>query len=136
MPISYTIDYVQGVIFEVWRDDVTAADLHRHWRALHTDPEALAIRKTLVDVRGSRLLFTGDEMSDLVSSVVVPLLDGRDWITAILLEQPVHFGVSRQYQIFAERYSKDSIFHDYDEALHWLRDSGDDDAEERVFGKQ
>jgi hypothetical protein len=103
---------------------------------LLTDPEALAIRKTLVDVRGSRLLFTGDEMSELVASVVVPLLDGRDWISAILLEQSVHFGVSRQYQMFAERYSKDSIFHDYDQALQWLREPHGDDTEDGVGGKQ
>ena len=38
------------------------------------------------------------------------------------MDDPVQFGVSRQYQVFAERYSADSIFGSEDEALRWLMD--------------
>jgi hypothetical protein len=119
-PISYSVDLAQGVIFEVWRGDITAADLRRYWGTYLADPEVLSVRRTLVDMRAATILFSGNDLSNLVASVVIPALGGRDWKTAIVVEQPVQFGVSRQYQVFAERYSRDSIFHDPDEALRWL----------------
>jgi len=123
-PISYSIDKTLGVIFEVWCGDVTAADLRHYWEAYLANPEVLALWRTLVDLRSANIRFTGEELSSLVSNVVIPVLKGRDWKTAIVVEQPVQFGVSRQYHVFAERYSTDCIFHNYDEALHWLLQQG------------
>jgi hypothetical protein len=123
-PISYSIDKALGIIFEVWRGDVTAADLMRYWEAYLANPDVLALRRTLVDLRGANIRFTGKELSSLVSHVVIPVLKGRDWKTALVVEQPVQFGVSRQYHVFAEQYSTDCIFHDYDEALLWLHQQG------------
>ena len=57
----------------------------------------------------------------VVRTLVEPALNGRDWRSALLVGGSVHFGVSRQYQSFAEMYSKDAIFHDEDAALKWLR---------------
>ena len=62
--------------------------------------------------------------------MAIPALNGRDWTTAIVVDRPVQFGVSRQYHVFAERYSKDCIFHDYDAALRWLRQRGTGDPAE------
>ena len=83
----------------------------------------MQVRRGL-DLRGANIRFTGNELSNLVSTVVTPVLNGRDWRTAIVVEEPVQFGVSRQYQVFAERFSTDAIFHDYDEALRWLLQQG------------
>jgi len=47
-------------------------------------------------------------------------LKGRAWHTAIVVANPVQFGVSRQYQAFADRYSKDAIFGNEWDALRWL----------------
>ena len=121
-PISYAIDHNLGVIFEVWRGDVTADALRRYWESYLEDPDVLALRKTLVDLRDASIQFTGAELSSLVEAIVVPALKGRTWTTAIVAGQSVQFGVSRQYQVFAEHYSQDSIFHDYDTALQWLLD--------------
>jgi hypothetical protein len=125
-PISYSIDKVLGIIFEVWRGDVTAVDLKRYWEAYLANPDVLALRRTLVDLRGANIRFTGYELSNLVSTLVLPTLKGRDWKTAIVVDRPVQYGVSRQYQVFAEQYSKDFIFSDYDKALHWLHQEGDE----------
>lgn len=119
-PISYSIDPVQGVIFEVWHGDVTALDLGTYWRRYLEDPQVLAIRRTLVDLRGANLMFTGKELESLVSSIVIPTLKGLDWTTALVVGRPDQFGVSRQYQVFAEWYSKDCIFFDRESALQWL----------------
>ena len=128
-PISYTINRDLGVIFEVWKGDVTVADLQSYWQSYLADPEVLAIRRTVVDLRGANIQFTGNELSNLVAAVVIPVLQGRDWKTAIVVERPVQFGVSRQYQVFAERYSVDSIFYSPNEALYWLLQQGEDRVE-------
>ena len=120
MPISYAIDHQQSVIVETWTGDVAAADLAEHWRRYLADPAVLDLRRTLVDLRQCRILFTGAQLAAMVDTIVVPVLQGRDWRTALLTESPVQFGVSRQYQVFAENYSRDSIFSDPDEAMTWL----------------
>ena len=121
MPITYSIDPQQGVIFEKWSGDVLASDLASYWRSYLADPEVIAIRKTVVDLRDSNPRFTGAELSDLINTIVLPVLAGREWVTAIVVGKPVHVGVSRQYQVFAERYSRDAIFEEPEQALVWVQ---------------
>ena len=120
MPISYSIDLEKKVIFEVWAGDISAADLEIYWSTYLENPQVLSIRRTLVDLRTANILFHGDVFADLIVKIVQPVLAGRDWKTAIVVERPVQFGLSRQYQVFAETFSRDSIFHDYNEAVEWL----------------
>jgi hypothetical protein len=121
MPITYSIDPQHGVIFEKWSGDVPASDLASYWRSYLADPQVLAIRKTVVDLRDSNPTFTGAELADLINTVVLPVLAGREWVTAIVVGRPVHVGVSRQYQVFAERYSRDAIFEEPEQALAWVQ---------------
>jgi hypothetical protein len=120
MPITYSIDKRNGIISEVWTGQVSTMDLAAHWKRLLADPDALAIRRTLVDLRNSDIAFSGEQLFDLVRTVVEPTLNGRDWRSALLVGGSVQFGVSRQYQAFAQMYSNDAIFHDEDAALKWL----------------
>jgi hypothetical protein len=120
MPISYSIDAQLGVIVETWVGNVSARELAEYWRKYLADPEVLSLRRTLVDLRQSHPTFTGRELSDLISSIVDPILQGRDWKTAIIVDKPVQFGISRQYHVFAEHYSRDAIFSDPAAALEWL----------------
>lgn len=120
LPISYTVDSDAGTIVETWTGDITAKDLASYWKGYLADPEVLAIRRTLVDLRASHITFTGEELSHLVDTIVVPVLNGRMWKTAILVSDPVQFGVSRQYHVFAERFSNDAIFRDQPSAVQWL----------------
>ncbi|MCC6707715.1 MAG: hypothetical protein IT492_09155 [Gammaproteobacteria bacterium] len=119
MPISYTIDDTHHIVRTVWSGDVTAADVRAHWLVFLDDPLVMALRRTLTDLRGAQLKFSGDELYELIRDVVLPRLGDVGWKTAILVAQPEQFGVSRQYQVFA-RYSEDSIFHDEAPALAWL----------------
>jgi hypothetical protein len=120
MPISYSIDHERRFIVETWTGDVAEADLAAYWRRYLDDPEVLAVRRTLVDLRNCRILFRGEQLANLIDRIVRPALDGRDWKTAILVGGPLQFGVSRQYQAFAETYSRDAIFDRQDAALAWL----------------
>ncbi len=120
MPITYKIDRENRIIDEKWTGTVSRNDLSEFWSKFLEDPEVLDIRRTLVDLRESQITFTGSQMDTLIQSIVLPVLKGRDWKTAIVVTAPLQFGVSRQYQVFAERFSKDSIFNDMDEARCWL----------------
>lgn len=122
MPISYSIDEVNGVIHEVWTGDVYANDLAAYWKDYLQDPRVLELRKTLVDMRLALPHFTGTELSDLINSIAVPLMGRLTWKSALLVAHPHQYGVTRQYHVFAEIYSRDAIFHDRDEALSWLMD--------------
>ena len=120
MTIDYRLDPCNTYITETWRGSVSAADLREHWEHYLRDVRVLNLRRTLVDLRDASLSFTGEELAALVRSIVVPLLGGRDWITAIVVARPSQFGVSRQYHVFAELFSQDSIFYDIDTARSWL----------------
>lgn len=121
MPITYSIDSNQGVIFEQWFGEVSTTDLANYWRMYLADPTVLTIRKTVVDLRGSTPTFTGVQLASLIQEIVLPVLAGRDWITAIVVNRPVQFGFSRQYQVFAECFSRDAIFTEPDQALKWVQ---------------
>jgi hypothetical protein len=121
MPITYTIDAGRDVIFERWSGEVSADVLESYWRDLLSDTAALECRRTVVDLRGSQIAFNGSELRQLVRTVAVPLLDGRAWTTALVVDAPVSFGIARQYQVFADSYSSDAIFDDEDAAVAWLQ---------------
>jgi hypothetical protein len=123
MPITYTIDQEKKLITEVWTGEINAECLANYWKRYLDDPEVIALRRTLVDLRQAKILFAGSDLNFLIQSIVLPVLNGRDWKTAIVVEKPVQFGVSRQYQVFAEQYSKDAIFYDIEEASHWIAET-------------
>ena len=120
MPITYTIDREKKLILETWTGEVSASDLAEYWKRYLGDTEVLPLRRTVVDMREAVIRFTGWEMDRLIKDIVLPALEGRDWKTAIVVKEPTQFGVSRQYQVFAQRYSKDSIFSTVEEARTWL----------------
>lgn len=119
-PIVYRVDRERGLIFEQWRGTVTARDLEHYWKHMLADPEALAVRRTLVDLRDATLVFHGDDLMNLIATHVLPVLKGRTWHTAIVVANPVQFGVSRQYSAFADHFSDDAIFDNEWDALRWL----------------
>jgi len=84
------------------------------------DEQAMALRKSLSDLRGATLLFSEQELHLVVREVVVPLLKGRDWISAIVVRTPAQFQMGSRYQGFALAYSRDAIFSGLDEAKRWL----------------
>jgi hypothetical protein len=120
MPITYVIDQERNVIFETWSGEISAADLANYWRGYLADPEVMAIRRTVVDLRNSTPTFTGAELASLVRTIALPMIAGRDWVTALVVARPLQIGISRQYHVFAESYSEDAVFHDPDTALNWV----------------
>ena len=120
MPITYTTDREKKLITEVSTGEIKAECLAAYWKLYLEDPDVLAIRRTLVDLRQADILFKGADLDSLIQSIVLPVLKGKDWKTAIVVEKSLQYGVSRQYQVFAECYSKDAIFYDLEKARNWL----------------
>jgi hypothetical protein len=50
---------------------VGAEDLASHWRTYLADPSVMAIRRTVVDLRGCRIHFKGAQLSALIKNIVV-----------------------------------------------------------------
>jgi hypothetical protein len=120
MPIAYTIDSEKKLITEIWTGEISEECLAAYWKQYLADPNVLAIRRTLVDLRHANIIFNGSDLDYLIKTIVLPVLKGRDWKTAIVVENTLQFGVSRQYHVFADYYSKDAIFHNVEEAHRWL----------------
>jgi hypothetical protein len=120
MPIKYDIDRPRGIIIETWWGKITKETVAHHWEKCLSDPEVLDCRRTLADLRQTEIAFTGPELEQLVKAVAIPKLTGKKWKTAILVSNSLQFGSSRQYQVFAESFSKDSIFYDETAAILWL----------------
>jgi hypothetical protein len=120
MPISYTIDRERKLILEKWTGDIRHEDLAAYWKRYLADPEVMEIRRTIVDLRDAEILFSGMNFGFLIETIVLPALKGRRWTTAIVVADPAQYGLSRQYQVFADRYSCDSIFSSVDEAAKWI----------------
>jgi len=120
MPITYVLDRARNIIIETWTGRVRAVDLAAYWRIYLADPEAIRCRRTLVDLRHATILFTGAELAALVHTIVLPALHGKKWVSALLIDRAAQYGTARQYQIFAEHYSNDSICSDWNTALDWL----------------
>ena len=119
-PIRYRIDDARGLIFETWEGEISAVDLRNFLATYLDDPKVLELRRTLGDLRLAEIKFTGSDLMNIVSNVVIPRLRGASWKTAILVSKPVQYGVSRQWQVFAESFSEDSLFYDIDDAMTWL----------------
>jgi hypothetical protein len=120
LPITWTIDDGYGIVRQSWVGCVTAEELGVFFRAISSDPRALALGKALVDLRSFTPGFSGRELKNLIDTVVRPAVYPGRFISAIVVAEPVQVGLSRQYQVFSEAYSADQIFTDYDEALAWL----------------
>jgi hypothetical protein len=120
MPITFSIDTQRDYILEIWDGPVSAQELAAYWRSYLANPTVTNCRRTLVDMRNGFPLFTGEELEYLILTIVLPVLGNRHWRSALLVKDPLQFGVSRQYGVFSEIYSKDSIFYDFDAALTWL----------------
>ena len=128
MPITYAVDYTRNIIVETWRGTIAAHDLETYWRVYLADSDVMSCRRTLVDLRDAIVSFTGSDLSALVKTIALPALQGRRWATALLVSSPGQFGTSRQYQVFAEAYSADSLFTDSRAAEDWLLQQHPDDS--------
>ncbi len=121
-PISYEIDNELGIVRTTWCGTITAEDLRRYWKEYLADPQVRAVRRSVADIRNADFKFSGKELSNVVNEVVMPLIKDLEWRVAIVVAQPVQYGVSNQFRVFAEVFNSSQIFYDPDEAIAWIRE--------------
>jgi hypothetical protein len=120
MPIAYFVDTERGVVFSKWDGAVTADDLAQHCKKLFSDERAIAIGRSVADMRGAVIEFSGDDMRQVTGEMVVPAFQKRRWMTAVVVDGPTHYGVTRQFQAHADAFGRSAIFDNEAEALAWL----------------
>lgn len=120
MPISYEFDLAPGFMIETWSGDIDIADVVDFWADVDGSEQSRVIRRSLADVRHATPNFTPQQLHAAVRDVLLPRRQGRDWVTAILVQSVQQFRMSQQYQVFAEYSSRIEIFSKRDEALIWL----------------
>jgi len=132
MPITYEVFPFDGVIRETWCGEITISVLRLHWETMLRDHECLRLRRTLADLRQASLEFSERELQDAVREVGFPLLEGRDWISAIVVRRSLQLRMASRYHAVASIFSQDAIFSMEEEAQRWLArqekrspDSGD-----------
>lgn len=118
--IAYVVDPGLDLVLEEWSGDITRDALAAHWSGLMQDMTALRCRRTLVDFSAATIHLHGQDLVELIDNVLLPALQGRRWITAIVAASAVQYGFGRQYLAFGARFSNTRIFREVDEALAWL----------------
>ncbi|MFN7957876.1 MAG: hypothetical protein U0P46_06110 [Holophagaceae bacterium] len=126
MGIVYRVDSKAEIVFTTWTGQITSTVLGDFYRSVLNDKAALRFRRSVTNIQDADLLFTGEEFSHLVHTIVEPVLKGLGWITTIVVKEgdKVQWGVSRQYQAFAQRFSESVIFTDEASAITYLQNKG------------
>jgi len=120
MPISWSVDAKRHVILVKWHGIVTAGDLGNYFKTMLTDASARAICRCIADLRGAEIQLSGGDVQAVIRDVVRPLLGGRTWTSAIVADDAVAFGTSRQYEAYSQGFNRSAIFDDEVQALTWL----------------
>jgi len=118
--ITYHADIEKRVVFETWTGAINVPELRSHWEVCLTDPDVLAIKRTLVDLRECEILFSGAEWVNQLERFVLgnPVVPG--WLTAIIVNKSYIHGVARQFLTYTSGVLTGEIFNSSDAALAWL----------------
>ena len=120
MPITYEVLPFERIIRETWRGEVTIAMLREHWASMLRDDDCVRLARTLADVRQATPLFSDQELRAAVLEVAIPLLQGRNWTSALVVSRSLQLHLASRYHGFASIFSEDAIFCQVEEAERWL----------------
>lgn len=120
MPIEYHVEATLGVVFERWTGVITARDVSEHLKALLSDKQALACRRSLADIRECEIQLSGTDVGAATKAIAEPALRGQAWTTAILVQRPVEYGLARQFQALTDTFITTAVFTDESAAREWI----------------
>ena len=80
--ISYRVDADQHIILEAWKGEISVVELRSHWAICLKDPEVLAVKRTLVDLRHCEITFSGQEWFEQLEKSVISNCDANGWVSA------------------------------------------------------
>jgi len=120
MPITYQVDATLGIVVARWCGPIPINEVVDYWTALAADKEALACGRAIADLRECELRFTGEELRLMAKQILEPALRGRNWKGAIVVKEPLQYGVSRQYGVYSEAFSNVNVFYSDVLARKWV----------------
>lgn len=121
MPITYKIDPVLGIVIADWIGVVSEKEITDHMKEMLGDKAAFACGKSVADLRKlTELKYKFDDIYNLSRTVIKPLLRGRRWKTAILVNDTNYFGVGLQFEWLTEGIVDSSVFTDESVAFNWI----------------
>ena len=126
MPIEYHIDRELNLVLKRFTGDVDIAQLKRHWEELITDNESVSIAAWLTDIREAKIRYNGPELERLVRSVIEPRMKGVRWISAVVVNAGVQYGVTNQFSVYASGKAIVATFLSREEALEWVLKARDE----------
>lgn len=120
MGIRHTFDADRGIVRAFWEGPITAEEVARYWTLRIGEVQAHDQRRALVDLSRCEVRFAGDEMLNLIRSLVKPNFRDRQYRVAILTRDLVQYGTARQFQALFNDIGECAIFEEEAVALEWL----------------
>jgi hypothetical protein len=120
MPITYRFS-PEGFVRTECVGDITMPEVHAHFRALEADPATPAQLNVLLDMSRMTSLPESDQLQAIVGDIR-RLEPKVSWgACAIVATSDALFGMSRMFEVFAERqFSRTRVFREPEKALRWL----------------
>ena len=119
MPITYRIEDDLGVVFRMFTGEITLDVLARHYEELLSDPKAQDLMTWVTDMRACSLMVRGEEIRELVRQYIQPLMEGRRWQCAAIVDTPVQYGATNQFAVYSAECGDTQVFYDQHEAFAW-----------------
>jgi hypothetical protein len=120
MPITFKLDTTQGILFEYWRGPITISEVAAYWTALAAGEEVKTSIGSIADVRDCEPKFTGEEFRVLARQILIAVHQGAKRKVAVIVSDPVQYGMSRQHQLFSESFMNVEVFYSEVMALKYV----------------
>lgn len=120
MAITHSLDQAAGLVRTRWVGRITIEDVCRYWKERLEEAKLEDQRRTMLDVRGCQVGFTGSELALLLRATPTgaQTIPGR--MVAVLVDGQVQYGTARQFQVYFADFGTSEVFTSEAEALAWL----------------
>ena len=120
MPIEYQIYSERGIVYRKFTGKITLADLGRHRRELLADPGIPETFALAADLRECEMAVSADELRGLVRTVIEPHMEGRRWVSALVVAEGAQRDLTDQFVEHSRECGVTEVFADPDAAVEWL----------------
>lgn len=121
MPVTYRIDKTKKIIYTTCVGDVTPDEVFDHFRVLVQDPDCPDRLNVMLDLSESASVPESHQLREVVDQIESIRHKVRFGVCAIVASRDVLFGMSRMFQVFAEKWFREiRVCRARDEAEAWL----------------
>ena len=122
MPLTYTIEPHDNIVYTVAEGTVTLADLRAHMQTVNDDPLFQPGISALADLRNAQIDMTIQDTPELIRLFIQQAKIRKRGRWAVVIRRHPEAHLARFFITFMENLPfKMSVFGNTFEALHWLR---------------